>query len=155
MTEKATFAAGCFWHIEEAFAALKGVRATQVGYTGGHVENPTYQEVCSDQSGHAEAVQVEFDPDEISYDELLNFFWQLHDPTQKNRQGQDVGTQYRSAVFYHCAEQQALALKSKQALEASHVHSEPVVTQIDAAPRFYPAEDYHQNYMAKKACLLK
>jgi peptide-methionine (S)-S-oxide reductase len=150
MTEKATFAAGCFWGVEAAFRQIKGVVGTQVGYTGGTTENPTYKEVCSDRTGHAEAVEVEFDPDQVSYEELLRVFWENHDPTQLDRQGPDYGSQYRSAIFFHTPEQEAAARASKAALEASGQYRRPIVTQIVPAPEFYRAEEYHQQYLEKR-----
>lgn len=146
----ATFAAGCFWGVEDAFRGVKGVTSTTVGYTGGHTANPTYKEVCGHTTGHAEAVEVEFDPKQVSYQKLLDLFWEIHDPTQLNRQGPDVGAQYRSAVFYHDAEQNAAALASKAALEKSGKFKSAVVTQIEPAPDFYRAEDYHQQYFEKR-----
>lgn len=148
--QKATFAAGCFWGVEEAFRNIKGVVSTAVGYTGGHTANPSYREVCTDTTGHAEAVEVTFDPQAVSYGELLDVFWDLHDPTTVDRQGPDVGSQYRSAVFYHGEEQKRLAEESKKALEASGVHARPVVTEITAATEFYQAEEYHQKYLMKR-----
>jgi len=148
--EKATFAAGCFWGVEEMFRRLKGVAATTVGYTGGSFPNPTYQDVCSDETGHAEAVQVEYDPSRVSYDELLKVFWENHDPTQMNRQGPDVGTQYRSAIFFHNPQQEAAARASKEKLERSGRYRRPIVTQIVPASEFYRAEDYHQQYFQKR-----
>jgi peptide-methionine (S)-S-oxide reductase len=147
---KATFAAGCFWGVEATFRQLPGVISTRVGYTGGHTANPTYKEVCSDGTGHAEAVEVEYDPAKISYEKLLNVFWENHDPTQLNRQGPDWGTQYRSAIFFHSPEQEAEAKASKQTLESSGRFRKPIVTQIVAAPTFYEAEDYHQQYLEKR-----
>ncbi len=147
---KATFAAGCFWGVEATFRQLPGVTATRVGYIGGKTENPTYKEVCTDRTGHAEAVEVDYDPGKISYETLLNTFWENHDPTQLNRQGPDWGTQYRSAIFYHSPEQEATAKASKDKLEKSHRFSKPVVTQIVAAETFYEAEDYHQQYLEKR-----
>jgi peptide-methionine (S)-S-oxide reductase len=146
---KATFAAGCFWGVEEAFRRVPGVVATTVGYTGGTFENPTYEDVCSDRTGHAEAVEVEFDPARVSYETLLDVFWRSHDPTTLNRQGPDVGSQYRSGVFYHTPEQKAAAEASKAALEASDRLRRPIVTQIVPAGTFYRAEEYHQQYLAK------
>jgi len=148
--EKATFAAGCFWHVEEAFRQLKGVTSTTVGYTGGTFKNPIYEDVCTGKTGHAEAVEISFDPGKISYDELLAVFWDIHDPTTKNRQGPDVGTQYRSAVFYHTPEQKAVAEASKKKLEASGNYKKKIVTEITQATSFYPAEEYHQHYLAKQ-----
>jgi peptide-methionine (S)-S-oxide reductase len=150
MTEKATFAAGCFWGVEETFRQLKGVKSTTVGYTGGQTENPTYKEVCTDTTGHAEAVQVEFNPAEVTYGDLLDVFWSNHDPTQLNRQGPDFGKQYRSAIFFHTPEQERLARESKERLTGEHRYSRPIVTQIVSATTFYPAEDYHQQYLAKR-----
>lgn len=147
--EKATFAAGCFWHVEHAFSQVRGVTSTTVGYTGGTADNPSYKMVCSDITGHAEAVEVTFDPKKISYSQLLDIFWKIHDPTQFNRQGPDVGTQYRSAIFYHSPEQQQAALDSKAKLEASHKFSQPIVTEIVPAKDFYRAEEYHQKYFEK------
>jgi peptide-methionine (S)-S-oxide reductase len=148
--QKATFAAGCFWGVEEAFRTLKGVMSTSVGYTGGHTENPTYRQVCSDVTGHAEAVRIEFDPAVVTYDELLAVFWNVHDPTQVNRQGPDVGSQYRSVIFYHSPEQKLAAEQSKQRLESSGKLSRPVATEIVEAGQYYPAEDYHQQYLHKR-----
>jgi peptide-methionine (S)-S-oxide reductase len=147
---KATFAAGCFWGVEATFRQIPGVSATRVGYTGGDLKNPTYKDVCTDSTGHAEAVEVEYDPPKVSYQDLLNVFWENHDPTQLNRQGPDFGTQYRSAIFYHSPEQEQTARASKQALEESHRFSRPIVTQIVPAVTFYEAEDYHQQYLEKR-----
>lgn len=147
---KATFAAGCFWKSEEFFRNIKGVKSTQVGYTGGHVENPTYQEVCTGKTGHAEAVEITFDPKVISYEDLLELFWAIHDPTTLNQQGPDIGTQYRSAIFYHDEAQYRLALLSKETIEKSGKIKGPVVTEIKEATAFYPAEEYHQCYLEKK-----
>jgi peptide-methionine (S)-S-oxide reductase len=147
---KATFAAGCFWGVEATFRQIPGVLSTRVGYTGGKTESPTYKEVCTDRTGHAEAVEVDYDPAKVSYQQLLNVFWENHDPTQLNRQGPDWGTQYRSAVFYHSPEQAAEAQASKEALEKAHRYSKPIVTQIAPAVAFYPAEDYHQQYLEKR-----
>jgi len=150
--EKATFAAGCFWGVESAFRQLlgKGVVSTRVGYTGGHTSNPTYQDVCSHTTGHAEAVEVEYDPGKIGYEKLLEVFWSIHDPTTLNKQGPDVGDQYRSAIFYHSPEQRGLAEKSKAELDKSGQFKRPIVTEITQAGVFYPAEDYHQQYFEKR-----
>jgi peptide-methionine (S)-S-oxide reductase len=153
----ATFGAGCFWGVEAAFRRLAGVGNTTVGYSGGTMPNPTYEDVCTHQTGHAEVVQVEYDPDRISYDDLLEAFWNSHDPTTRNRQGADFGSQYRSVIFYHDEEQKAIALVSKQHAEASGRYSRPIVTEIVPAVPFYRAEDYHQNYYEKHGegcCLL-
>jgi peptide-methionine (S)-S-oxide reductase len=148
--QKATFAAGCFWGVEATFRAMPGVLATRVGYTGGKTENPTYKEVCTDRTGHAEAVEVEFDPAQVAYDGLLKVFWENHDPTQLNRQGPDWGSQYRSAIFFHSPEQEAQALASKEVLEKARRFSKPIVTQIVPAVEFFAAEDYHQQYLEKR-----
>lgn len=148
--EKVTFAAGCFWGVEADFRRVKGVVSTRVGYTGGRFEDPTYEDVCSDETGHAEAVEVEFDPAKISYQDLLAIFWECHDPTTLNRQGPDVGTQYRSAIFYHSPAQQAAAIASKEDLQQSGRCRGPIVTQIVPVSTFYPAEDYHQQYLEKR-----
>lgn len=148
--ERATFAAGCFWGVEAAFRAVPGVSATTVGYSGGTFPNPTYHDVCSGRTGHAEVVQVEYDPARVSYQDLLRVFWENHDPTTLDRQGPDVGTQYRSAVFFHTPEQQAAALASKQELERSGVYRRPIVTEIAPASAFYRAEEYHQQYLEKR-----
>ncbi|MCR4369225.1 MAG: peptide-methionine (S)-S-oxide reductase MsrA [archaeon] len=147
--ETATFACGCFWGVEEMFRNVPGVEQTMVGYIGGHTKNPTYEDVCSDATGHAEAVQMKFDPKKVSYKELLELFWSEHDPTIVNRQGPDVGTQYRSAIFYHNANQKKEAEKSKKELEASGKYSRPIATQIVPASNFYKAEEYHQKYVMK------
>jgi peptide-methionine (S)-S-oxide reductase len=147
---KATFAAGCFWGVEDAFRQVKGVISTTVGYIGGATRNPTYKEVCTDRTGHAEAVEVEFDPNQVSYRELLALFFQSHDPTTLNRQGPDFGSQYRSAIFFHEAEQEKEAREAKAALEKAGIFKRPIVTQIVAAPEFYRAEDYHQQYFEKQ-----
>jgi peptide-methionine (S)-S-oxide reductase len=147
--EKATFGAGCFWGVEEAFRQLPGVTATVVGYEGGTTRNPTYQDVCSHTTGHAEVVEVSFDPTRVSYDALLAIFWDNHDPTQLNRQGPDVGEQYRSVIFYHTPEQQEKALRSKAQLEESRRYRKAIVTQIVPAQPFYRAEEYHQQYLEK------
>lgn len=148
--EKATFAAGCFWGVEADFAALPGVISTIVGYTGGKTENPTYEDVCRKDTGHAEAVEITYDPEKISYEDLLNAFWQMHDPTTLNRQGPDVGSQYRSAVFFHSPQQETLAKAVKEKLEQSGRFPRPVVTEITPATTFYKAEEYHQHYLAKR-----
>ncbi len=148
--ERATFAAGCFWGVESAFRQLPGVLATAVGYTGGDTEDPTYKEVCSGRTGHAEAVTVEFDPAKISYEQLLDVFWDLHDPTQLNRQGPDYGSQYRSAIFTHGPEQEKIATASKERLAKPGRFRRPVVTEIVPAPVFNMAEDYHQQYFEKR-----
>jgi peptide-methionine (S)-S-oxide reductase len=147
---KATFAAGCFWGVEAAFRQLKGVTATSVGYIGGTKPDPTYHDVCTGRTGHAEAVQVEYDPSQASYDDLLRVFWENHDPTTLNRQGPDVGTQYRSAIFFHTPEQEAAAKASKEALAKSGRFKGPIVTEIQPAPEFWQAEDYHQQYLEKR-----
>jgi peptide-methionine (S)-S-oxide reductase len=149
--ERATFAAGCFWGVEETFRRVPGVLATAVGYTGGSLESPTYHDVCSDTTGHAEAVEVEFDPARVSYRELLEHFWGLHDPTTLNRQGPDQGSQYRSAIFFHGDGQRGAALASKAELEASgRLRGRRAVTEIVAAGRFWRAEEYHQRYLEKR-----
>ena len=147
--QTATFAAGCFWGVEAAFRRVEGVIETAVGYTGGTSLDPSYEEVCSGHTGHAEAVQVTFDPARVTYDQLLDLFWDLHDPTTLNRQGPDVGTQYRSAIFAHDAAQEEAATASKQRLDNSGRYRNPIVTEILAAGRFYRAEDYHQQYFEK------
>ena len=148
--QKATFGAGCFWGVEATFRRIPGVIDTAVGYAGGHTENPTYKDVCTDLTGHAEVVQVEYDPSKVSYDQLLEVFWSSHNPTQVNRQGPDYGTQYRTVIFYHDDEQKAHAEASKQKLEASGRFSRPIATQIVPAAPFYRAEDYHQRYLEKR-----
>jgi len=148
--ERAIFAAGCFWGVEEAFRNIKGVVSTRVGYTGGKTENPTYESVCTDKTGHAEAVEVEYDSSLVSYDELLNTFWKIHDPTTLNRQGPDIGTQYRSAIFYVNAVQEASAIASKEKLEKFGKHKKAIMTEIVPAVEFYPAEDYHHKYYMKR-----
>ena len=147
--EKATFAAGCFWGVEESFSTVPGVVSTRVGYAGGYLDAPTYQQVCTDSTGHAEAVEVVFDPAAISYEQLLELFWQCHDPTQVNRQGPDFGSQYRSAIFFHSDEQRLLAEKSRDRLDASGRYRRSVVTAIVPAVRFWEAEEYHQKYHQK------
>jgi len=146
---KATFGAGCFWHVEDLLSKTKGVKSTKVGYIGGQLPNPTYDEVCTDKTGHAEAVEVEYDPNEISYEELLDVFWKNHNPTTLNRQGPDIGIQYRSVIFYHNDEQKEIAEKSKQTLEKSRQFENPIVTEIVPTPTFYDAEEYHQKYFKK------
>jgi peptide-methionine (S)-S-oxide reductase len=146
--KKATFGAGCFWGVEAAFRQLDGVTSTRVGYSGGALESPTYEDVCSHTTGHGEVVEVTYDPDRISYDQLLDVFWGKHDPTQFNRQGWDIGDQYRSVVFFHEAEQREAALQSKAREQANW--SAPIVTQIEPAETFYEAEDYHQQYLEKR-----
>ncbi|MFO0889913.1 MAG: peptide-methionine (S)-S-oxide reductase MsrA [Isosphaeraceae bacterium] len=146
---KATFGAGCFWGVEEAFRKIPGVTETAVGYMGGSLENPTYHQVCTDRTGHAEVVQLEFDPEAVGYERLLEVFWQIHDPTTLNRQGPDVGSQYRSVVFYHDPQQQAAAAAMKEQLQAGGRFRRPVVTAIDPASTFWLAEEYHQKYVQK------
>ncbi len=149
--QKATFGAGCFWGVEAEFRQLpKGVVSTAVGYEGGTMKNPTYRDVCTDRTGHAEVVEVEYDPEKVSYEDLLKVFWANHDPTTLNRQGPDVGTQYRSVIFYHTPEQQVAALASKEKLEKSGRYRRPVVTEIVPATSFYRAEEYHQQYLEKR-----
>jgi peptide-methionine (S)-S-oxide reductase len=148
--EKATFGAGCFWGVETTFRNVKGVTDAAVGYSGGKTENPTYQDVCSDETGHAEVVQVEFDPTVVSYRQLLEVFWANHNPTTLNRQGPDVGRQYRSVIFYHTPEQRAAAEELKAELEKGGRFRRPIVTQIEPAPAFYRAEEYHQRYLEKR-----
>jgi len=146
---KATFGAGCFWHVEDLLHKTKGVKSTAVGYIGGQLPNPTYEEVCTDKTGHAEAVEVDYDPDKISYKELLDVFWANHNPTTLNRQGPDVGIQYRSAIFYHNEKQKEIAENSKESLEKSGKYDSPIVTEIVPATTFYKAEEYHQKYFKK------
>jgi len=150
MTEIATFGAGCFWGIEAAFQKVPGVIDTAVGYSGGHTVNPSYQDVCTDETGHAEVVQVTFDPSKVSYETLLDTFWEIHDPTQVNRQGPDFGSQYRTAIFYHSPEQEAAARKSAAALGARGRFRSPIATEITPAGPFYRAEEYHQKYLQKR-----
>jgi peptide-methionine (S)-S-oxide reductase len=145
-TDTATFGTGCFWCTEAVFQELKGVIKVTSGYSGGHVTKPSYEEVCSGTTGHAECLQIVYDPSVVSFDELLEVFWEAHDPTTLNRQGNDVGTQYRSAIFYHNDEQQKKAEHYKAELEKSHAYDKPIVTEITAFAKFYPAEDYHQDY---------
>jgi peptide-methionine (S)-S-oxide reductase len=147
----ATFAAGCFWGVEEAFRERKGVKSTVVGYTGGWFNNPTYRDVCTGKTGHAEAIQVQFDPNEVSYEDLLGVFWSIHNPTTKNRQGPDVGSQYRSMIAYHTPEQELAAKKSKEDLESSgKPNGRRIVTEIVTASPFYKAEQYHQKYYQRR-----
>jgi peptide-methionine (S)-S-oxide reductase len=148
--EKATFGAGCFWGVEAAFRQVAGVLSTSVGYMGGTLKNPTYQDVCTDRTGHAEVVEVEYDPFKVSYDELLKVFWANHDPTTLNRQGPDIGTQYRSVIFFHTPQQEAAAKAAKERLQASGKYKRPVVTEIVPAADFWRAEDYHQQYLEKR-----
>ena len=150
MNEKATFAAGCFWGVEAAFRQVPGVLDAAVGYSGGGFPDPTYEDVCTGRTGHAESVDVEFDPARVSYDQLLDVFWENHDPTTKDRQGPDVGTQYRSAIFFHNPAQEKAALQSKSRLEASGRYRRPIVTEITPAQQFWRAEDYHQRYLEKR-----
>jgi peptide-methionine (S)-S-oxide reductase len=147
---KATFGAGCFWGVEETFRKIPGVSHTSVGYTGGSKENPTYEDVCTDKTGHAEVVDIDFDPNQISYRALLQIFFENHNPTTLNQQGPDKGTQYRSAVFYHDEEQKNQAEKMKQELDQSGKFSKPIVTEIAPATTYYPAEEYHQRYLQKR-----
>ncbi|NGP43885.1 peptide-methionine (S)-S-oxide reductase MsrA [Bacillaceae bacterium SIJ1] len=148
--EKATFGAGCFWGVELAFSKLDGVESTRAGYIGGTLENPTYEEVCKDNTGHAEAVEIMFDPQVIRFETLLTHFWEWHDPTTVNRQGEDVGTQYRSAIFYHNEKQKKAAEDSKRQMDASGHFKTPIVTEITKAATFFPAEEYHQKYLEKR-----
>ena len=149
-SEKATFGAGCFWGVEATFRRTPGVSDAAVGYAGGHVDNPTYQQVCSERTGHAEVVEVDFDPDVISYEALLDVFWGCHDPTTLNRQGPDFGSQYRSAIFFHDSDQEKTAQLSKEKQEQSGLHRSPIVTEITSATTFWRAEDYHQQYLEKR-----
>lgn len=148
--EKATFAAGCFWGVEAAFRQIPGVVATRVGYTGGHTDDPTYERVCSHTTGHAEAVEVTFDPERVSYEQLLDVFWTKHNPTTKNRQGLDIGDQYRSSIFFHSPEQQEAAERTKESEQAKVHWPKKIVTEIVPASEFHEAEDYHQQYMEKR-----
>jgi peptide-methionine (S)-S-oxide reductase len=147
---KATFACGCFWSPEATFRGINGVTDAAVGYIGGHTENPTYEQVCSKQTGHAEAVEVDYDPEVISYDDLLKVFWEIHDPTTRNRQGPDIGSQYRSAIFAHDAEQLAAAEASRDAAQQARRDGREIVTEIVMAPTFWRAEDYHQQFLEKR-----
>ncbi|MGZ4986346.1 MAG: peptide-methionine (S)-S-oxide reductase MsrA [Chthoniobacterales bacterium] len=150
MTERAMFGAGCFWGVEATFRNIKGVADVAVGYAGGTKENPTYEDICTDETGHAEVVEVQFDPAQVSYETLLNVFWSNHNPTTLNRQGPDVGTQYRSVIFYYTPEQQAAAEQSKAEMDKSAKFRRPIVTQIEPAPKFYRGEEYHQRYLEKR-----
>ncbi len=145
----ATFGSGCFWCTQAIFQRLNGVEKVIAGYSGGHVENPTYEQVCTGKTGHAESVQITYDPSKVSYDELLEVFWKTHDPTTRDRQGNDVGPQYRSVIFYHAAAQKELAESYKKKLETERIWSRPIVTEIVPFDKFWPAEDYHQNYYEK------
>lgn len=150
MTEKAIFGAGCFWGVEAAFRNVKGVSEVISGYSGGHFKNPGYHDVCTGKTGHAEVVQVEYDPSQVDYDTLLGVFWDCHNPTTRNRQGPDIGTQYRSAIFFHTPEQEAAAKASREKLGQSGRWRDPIVTEISPAAEFYPAEEYHQRYLEKR-----
>jgi peptide-methionine (S)-S-oxide reductase len=150
MTDQATFGAGCFWGVEVTFRNTEGVIDAVVGYMGGEVDNPTYEQVCSDRTGHAEVVHVTFDPEQVSYEELLDVFWESHDPTQLNRQGPDVGRQYRSAIFYHDDEQRRIAEASLRRVDASDRFARPIVTSLEPASTFWRAEEYHQRYLEKR-----
>jgi len=152
--QKATFAAGCFWGVQSEFDRMKGVLRTRVGYTGGHLAKPAYEDVCTGRTGHAEAIEIEFDQKRVSYTALLEKFFSLHDPTQVNRQGPDIGSQYRSAIFYHDESQKKSAMKAKQALESSGKPDAPIATQIVKATFFYPAEEYHQKYLEKRGAFV-
>ncbi len=147
--EKATFAAGCFWGVEVTFRNVEGVTDVRVGYTGGHADQPTYRQVCTGRTGHAEAVEVTYDPERVSYDQLLDVFWADHNPTTKDRQGPDIGTQYRSAIYFHTPEQEKAAIASKERLERERRYRKPIVTEIVPASTFWPAEEYHQQYLVK------
>ena len=149
MTQKATFAAGCFWGVEAAFRQVPGVKATAVGFLGGRTENPSYEDVCYRDTGHAEVVEVEFDPQRVRYEQLLDVFWENHDPTTPNRQGPDVGSQYRSAIFHHSPEQKRVAETAIAELTASKVWGDPIVTEVVPLATFYPAETYHQRYFER------
>ncbi len=147
--EQATFGTGCFWCTEAIFKKLKGVQSVLPGYAGGHVENPTYEQVCGKDTGHAEVVQIAFDPSQISFEDLLEVFWRVHNPTTPDRQGNDIGPQYRSVIFYHNAHQQDLAIRSREEVENTDLWPDPIVTEISPFTRFYPAEDYHKNYFER------
>lgn len=148
--EKTTFAAGCFWGVQLDYDKLEGVLSTVAGYIGGHTENPAYEDVCSGQTDHAEAVEVVFDPEIVTFEQLLDFFWQCHNPTTLNRQGPDSGSQYRSAIYFHSLEQRKTAERSRAACDASDLWPDPIVTEITRADKFWPAEDYHQKYLEKR-----
>ena len=148
--EKATFGAGCFWGVEAAYRKIKGVISTEVGYMGGNLKNPSYEDVCTDKTGHVEVVQIEFDPSVVSYENLLEIFWKIHDPTQLNKQGPDIGTQYKSVIFYHDEKQKKKAEVSKNKQEKLKEYSKPIVTEILEVKTFYKAEEYHQQYLEKR-----
>jgi peptide-methionine (S)-S-oxide reductase len=153
--EKATFGAGCFWGVEYEFNKLDGVTSTSVGYMGGNLNNPRYEDVCTNKTGHVEVVQLKYDSEKISYEELLNLFWKIHDPTQMNRQGADIGSQYRSVIFYHTIEQKKKALESKNAIQKSGIYKNNIVTKVEPSQKFWKAEEYHQRYYEKnrlKSC---
>lgn len=155
--QKVTFGAGCFWHVEDAFSKIPGVISAGCGYSGGNLENPTYEDVCTGKTGHVEVVQMEYDADKISFEKLLEAFWEMHDPTTLNRQGPDIGTQYRSAIFFHSLEQEKIAKESKEKLEKSKKFKNKIVTEISKAKEFYRAEEYHQKYFQKrgiKSCIM-
>ena len=147
--EKATFGAGCFWGVQKEFNKIKGIVNTTVGYMGGNLKNPTYKDVCTNKTGHIEVVQIEFDPKIVNYEKLLELFWKIHDPTQFNRQGPDIGTQYKSIIFYHNEKQKIIAEKSKEKLQKSNKFKKPIATEIKPLDIFYKAEEYHQNYLEK------
>jgi peptide-methionine (S)-S-oxide reductase len=147
--EKATFGAGCFWGVQKEFNKIKGITNTTVGYMGGNLKNPTYKDVCTNKTGHIEVVQIEFDPEIVNYEKLLDLFWKIHNPTQFNRQGLDVGTQYKSIIFYHNEKQKISAIKSKEKLQKSNKFKKPILTEIKPLDVFYIAEEYHQNYLEK------
>lgn len=150
--KKATFGAGCFWGVEEAFSKVKGIIKTTVGYMGGTLKNPTYNDICTDITGHIEVIEIEYDPTIITYEKLLDIFWEIHDPTQLNRQGVDVGTQYKSVIFYYDEDQKQTAIMSKNKLGESNKYQNPIVTEIRKVETFYPAEDYHQKYYLRGQC---
>ena len=149
-TEKAMFGAGCFWGVEQTFREVPGVIDAVSGYSGGHMDHPTYKDVCTDETGHAEVVEVTYDPEKVKYEQLLDVFWKMHDPTQVNRQGPDFGKQYRTVIFFHSPEQEQAAKASKEALAKSGRFSKPIATSIEPAQKFWPAEDYHQRYLEKR-----